>query len=147
MSRRTERVGSAIREEIARVIVRELSDPRLDGTLPSVNRVKVADDLSVADIYMVFMGTPGKQTAALAALQHAAGMMRSRVGKALATRTVPYLRFHIDESYQKEMAVLDLIRKAAQELPPDPPPAESGEAGDAPGGDPEAHDGAREAGV
>ena len=97
------------------VILRELNDPRLDGALPSVTRVKVAEDLSMADIYVVLMGTPGKQTAGLAALRHAAGLMRTRVGKALSTRTVPYLRFHLDEAYRKEMEVLDLIRKAEQE--------------------------------
>lgn len=118
MSRRTERVGSAIRQEVMEVIQRELDDPRLSGTLPSVNRVKVSEDLSTADVYMVLMGTPGKQKAALNALRHAAGLMRSRLGKALSTRTVPYLRFEIDEAYRKEMEVLDLIRKAEQEFKP-----------------------------
>src|SRR5687768_693782 len=49
MSRRTDKIGSAIRQEVSRVIMRELNDPRLDGLLPSVNRVKVAEDLSTAD--------------------------------------------------------------------------------------------------
>lgn len=120
MSRRTEKIGSAIRQEVSRVIMRELNDPRLDGLLPSVNRVKVAEDLSTADLYMVFMGTEGKQTAGLTALRSAAGMLRTRVAKSLSTRTVPYLRFHIDEAYRKEMQVLDLIRKAEQELPDQP---------------------------
>jgi ribosome-binding factor A len=97
------------------VIQRELDDPRLAGTLPSVNRVKVSEDLSTADVYMVLMGTPGKQSAALAALRHSAGLIRTRLGKALATRTLPYLRFEIDEAYRKEMEVLELIRKAESE--------------------------------
>lgn len=117
MSRRTERVASVIRQEVSQVIMRELDDPRLQGALPSVSRVKVSDDLSVADVYVVLMGSQGKQAAALAALRHAAGMMRSRVGKALATRTVPLLRFELDEAYRKEMEVLELIRKAKAELP------------------------------
>ena len=99
------------------MIMRELDDPRLEGVLPSVSRVKVSDDFSVADVYVVLMGTDGKQAAALAALRHAAGMMRSRLGKALATRTVPLLRFELDEAYRKEMQVLELIRKAEAELP------------------------------
>lgn len=115
MSRRTERVGSSIRQEVMEVIQRELNDPRLEGTLPSVTRVKVAEDLGTADVFVVLMGGQGKQNAGLAALRHAAGMMRTRVGKALATRTVPYLRFHLDEAYRKEMEVLDLINKAERE--------------------------------
>lgn len=117
MSRRTEKVASAIRNEISQIIMRELNDPRLDGVLPSISRVKVSEDFSVADVYLVLMGTPGKQTAALAALKSAAGMMRSRLGKALTMRTVPVVRFEIDEAYQKEMEVLELIRKAQQEHP------------------------------
>ncbi len=115
MSRRTERVGSAIRQEIMEVVQRDLDDPRLEGTLPSITRIKVAEDLGTADVYLVFMGSPGKQSAALAAMKHARGLLRSRVGKALATRTIPLLRFHIDEAYHKEMEVLDLIRKAERE--------------------------------
>jgi ribosome-binding factor A len=132
MSRRTERVASAIRQEVSQVIMRELDDPRLHGVLPSVSRVRVSDDLSVADVFVVLMGSQGKQAAALAALRHAAGMMRTHLGKALATRTVPFLRFELDEAYRKEMEVLDLIRKAEAELPAkkqDEPP-QGGEVGD-----------------
>ena len=46
------------------IIMRELNDPRLTG-MPSITRVKVSDDLSIADVYMTIMGTPGHQTAAL----------------------------------------------------------------------------------
>jgi ribosome-binding factor A len=115
MSRRAEKIGSAIRQEVSQVIMRELNDPRLDGLLPSITRVKVADDMSIADLYVIFMGTQGKQAAGLAALRHAAGMMRTKVAKALTTRTVPYLRFHLDEAYRKEMEVLDLIRRVERE--------------------------------
>lgn len=121
MSRRTERVASAIRQEVAQLIMRELDDPRLEGVLPSVTRVKVSDDYSVADVYVVLMGSAGRQTAALAALQHAAGMMRSRLGKILTMRTIPFLRFELDEAYRKEMEVLDLIRKAEAEFGPKEP--------------------------
>ncbi|HEY7087001.1 MAG TPA: 30S ribosome-binding factor RbfA, partial [Tepidisphaeraceae bacterium] len=62
MSRRTERVASTIQQELAQIIMRELSDPRLTG-LPSITRVKVSPDLSIADVYMTIMGTPGQQTA------------------------------------------------------------------------------------
>ena len=50
MSRRTERVASTIQQELAQIIMRELSDPRLVG-LPSITRVKVSPDLSVADVF------------------------------------------------------------------------------------------------
>ncbi len=98
------------------VVQRDLTDPRLEGTLPSVTRVNVSEDLATADVYFVLMGTQGKQKAGLAALQSAAGLMRTKVGKGLHTRSVPQLRLHLDEQYRKEVEVLELIDKASSEF-------------------------------
>src|SRR5687767_2582044 len=114
MSRRTEMLGSTIQKELAAIIMRELSDPRLVG-MPSITRVKVSPDLSIADVYVTIMGTPGQQSAALNALKHSAGMMRTKLTKVLSLRQAPYLKFHIDEQLKKEIAVLDLLRKVREE--------------------------------
>jgi ribosome-binding factor A len=115
MSRRTERLGSTIRQELADIILRGLNDPRVTG-MPSITRVKVSDDLSVADVYLTIMGSPGAQNATLNAIRHSAGMMRTKLTKSLSLRVAPFLKFHIDENLRKELAVLDLIRKAGEEL-------------------------------
>src|SRR5271155_249870 len=106
MSRRTERVASTIHRELAMVILRELNDPRLTG-MPSITRVKVSGDLSIADVYVTVMGTEGQQTAALNALRHSAGLLRTRLTEALSTRITPYLKFHLDEDAKKEIALLE----------------------------------------
>ncbi len=107
-------LGSTIQRELAMVIMRELSDPRLVG-MPSITRVKVSPDLSIADVYVTIMGTPGQQSAALNALKHSAGMMRTKLTKVLSLRQAPYLKFHIDEGLKREMTVLDLLRKVREE--------------------------------
>ena len=107
-------LASTIQKELAEIIMRELSDPRLTG-MPSITRVKVSPDLSIADVYVTIMGTPGVQNAALNALRHSAGMMRTKLTKVLSLRQAPYLKFHIDENLKKELAVLDAIRKANEE--------------------------------
>jgi ribosome-binding factor A len=114
MSRRTERLGSLIRQEIAEMIIRDLDDPRLTG-MPSVTRVKVSDDLSMADVYITSMGTPGQQTAALNALRHSAGVMRTKLTKVLTTRVIPFLRFHPDEQLKKELDILNLLDQVSKE--------------------------------
>jgi ribosome-binding factor A len=114
MSRRTERIASTIQQELAQIIMRELNDPRLTG-MPSITRVKVSPDLSIADVYMTIMGTPGQQNAALNALRHSAGLMRTKLTKQMTLRIAPYLKFHIDENLKKELTVLELIDKAAKE--------------------------------
>jgi len=114
MSRRTERVASLIQQELGLIILRELNDPRLVG-LPSITRVKVSPDLSIADIFVTVMGTPGQQTAALNALRHSAGLMRTRLTHELTLRSAPFLKFHLDEDLKKELELLDMLRKVSEE--------------------------------
>lgn len=92
------------------IMLHELNDPRLTG-LPSITRVKVADDLSTADVYITVMGTPGQQTAALNALKHSAGLMRTKLTKQLTLRAAPYLSFHLDEDLKKELEMEAVLRK------------------------------------
>ena len=110
MPRRTERLNSTIRQELAMIIMREVDDPRIK-MVPGITRVETADDLSVADVYVSIMGTPGQQTAALNALKHSAGMLRTRLAKMLTIRQMPFLRFQIDEGQRKEIEMLELLHK------------------------------------
>src|SRR5689334_8886428 len=115
MSRRAEMLGSTIQREIAAMIQHELDDPRLEGMIISVTRVKVSQDLSVADVFVTVMGTPGAQEAALNALKHSAGMMRTTLTKALSLRVAPFIKFHLDEQLRKELDVLNLLDKVTKE--------------------------------
>jgi len=114
MSRRTERLGSTIQQEIATMILHDLNDPRV-RPLTSVTRVRISEDLSIADVFITVMGTPGQQTAALNALKHSAGMMRTRLTKDLSLRQAPFLKFHLDEDLKKELAVMELLDQVARE--------------------------------
>ncbi len=96
------------------IIQRDLADPRLTG-LPSVTRVKVSPDLSVADVFVTVMGSEGQQTAALMALKHSAGLMRGRLTRSLQLRIAPYVKFHLDDQLKKELAVLETLEKVAAE--------------------------------
>jgi ribosome-binding factor A len=107
-------LGSTIQQELALIIMRELNDPRLVG-MPSITRVKVSPDLSVADVYVTIMGTPGQQTAALNALRHSAGLMRAKLTKSLTLRVAPFLKFHFDENLKKELSMMELLDKVARE--------------------------------
>jgi ribosome-binding factor A len=107
-------LASTIQKELAEMIMRELHDPRLP-TIVSITRVKVSADLSIADVFMTVMGTPGQQTAALNALKHSAGMMRTRLTKDLSLRQAPFLKFHLDEDLKKELAMMELLDQVAKE--------------------------------
>jgi len=109
-------LASTIQRELALMILRDLNDPRLPAeTLPTITRVKVSPDLSIADVFVTIMGTQGQQNAAINALRHSAGMMRTKLTKMLTMRQSPYLKFHIDENLKKELAVLETLRIVALE--------------------------------
>jgi ribosome-binding factor A len=114
MSRRAERISSMIQQELAAIIMRELNDPRLP-TITSITKVNVSSDLSVADVYISMMGTEGQQTAGLNALRHSAGMLRTVLTKSMNLRQAPFLKFHIDENLQKELVLMELLRKVEDE--------------------------------
>jgi ribosome-binding factor A len=61
------------------------------------------------------MGTPGQQSAALNALKHSAGLMRTKLTKLLVIRQVPFLRFQMDEKLKKELELLNLLEEVAKE--------------------------------
>ncbi len=107
-------LGSTIQRELAQLIMREANDPRLHVMI-SITRVRVTEDLSMADVYVSIMATPGRQTAALNALKHSAGLMRTKLGKMLSLRQMPYLNFHIDERLKKELETLDLLERVRKE--------------------------------
>jgi ribosome-binding factor A len=96
------------------MIQRDLDDPRVPSIV-SVTHVDVAADLSVADVFVTIMGTEGQQTAALNALKHSAGMMRGILTKSLSLRQVPFLKFHLDEKLKKELEMMALLKKVADE--------------------------------
>jgi ribosome-binding factor A len=107
-------LASTIQKELAMMMMRDLNDPRLPSIV-SITRVKVSADLSIADVYVTIMGSPGQQSAGLNALKHSAGLMRTKLTKALTLRQAPFLKFHMDEGLKKELAVLDLLDQVAKE--------------------------------
>ena len=116
MSRRTERVAAEMRRELGKLILHELVDPRLDGAMPSVTRISVAEDLSTADVYVTVMGPDAKQQLALGALRSAAAHLRGRLMREMVIRLVPALRFHLDDKLKKELEVMNLLELARKDV-------------------------------
>lgn len=97
MAQRADRLAEEIKRDIMDIIRNDVHDPRID-TLVSVTDVEVTNDLSYATIYVSRLGSDEERAELLAALRKAAGFMRSLLSKRLKTRTVPELRFDLDNS-------------------------------------------------
>lgn len=118
-SHRTQRVAEMLREELARILKQELSDPRLSRIY--VSRADVTGDLQTATIGIRLspdptVGEAGDEMArrqALAGLKSASGRLRSLVAQALKMRRAMELRFVYDEGLDAQTRVEQLLSEIA----------------------------------
>lgn len=112
-SRRTRRVGSLIREIVSETLVTELSDPRLGFV--TVTEVEVSADMRIADVRVSVVGDAKAQKTCMRAIRHAHGYIQEKVSNVLAMKYCPVLRFHLDESVKRSVALSELIAEARAE--------------------------------
>lgn len=93
-SYRAVRVGELLQAEIARLLLRQLKDPRL--SMSTISRVDVSADLRHACVYVSRLGSETEQQEALQGFIHAASFIRGQLGKNLKLRYTPELSFKID---------------------------------------------------
>jgi ribosome-binding factor A len=108
------RVADFLRDELARIIGHEMRDPRVD--LVTIAEVRAARDLSCADIYVSSVRTRDvkQRDELVAALNGAAGYLRTAIAKRSTMRTTPRLRFHYDEVAVRGAELDALIERAVQ---------------------------------
>jgi len=131
MSRRTQRVGNLVRQTVSEVLLRQLSDPRIDPARTSVTRVEIPEDLLTAKVFISVIGTQGEQNRTIRALQHAAGHVQELMMRQISLRHTPVLSFELDTRFKKTLQTLELIDRAMEEIhekeaarqEPDPPTA------------------------
>jgi len=123
--RRPDRVGAAVREEVAAFINRDLKDPRVTG-LVTVTAVEMTRDLRHATVFVSVMGSDADRTSTLEGLTASAPHLRGRVGRALRLQFAPEITFRLDESVARaariESLLADIKRAEAPadaEAPPD----------------------------
>lgn len=109
---RTARIADFLKRELGTLIQMELRDPRIG--MVSVTDAEVSRDLSHAKVYVTVMGKDSAEDAAesLAALNKAAGFLRSHVAKVNNARTTPQLRFYYDSSINRGQQLSQLIQRA-----------------------------------
>jgi ribosome-binding factor A len=107
---RRSRIEELLKQEISKVIIAELADPRIGFT--TVTGVKLDEDLKYANVSVSFLLPENKRSAAMEALASSAGHIRHLVMPYLKMRRPPYLRFVFDESIEKAAHISELIRKA-----------------------------------
>jgi ribosome-binding factor A len=115
---RAERFAAVVQEELA-MLLGEVKDPRVsEAGLITVTHVRVSDDLGVARVLLTVHGaTELEQAKLLEGLKSASSYLRRQLGRALQSKKVPELRFHLDETDARADRVETLLREIAGEKP------------------------------
>lgn len=113
MNFRKQKLESQIRKLISEILVTEIKDPRI-GFI-TVTRVKLSKDYSYADVFVSVMGDESSKNKTLKGLISAKGYIQYRVGKSIRMRTLPQIRFHIDDSIEYGTHMVDLLEKLEKE--------------------------------
>ncbi len=112
MSQRTDRVDELLRQEIGRILAKDLQDPRIG--FATVTEVETSPDLGHARVRVSVIGTPQERDEALAALQRAMGYVRHELGTRLSLRRIPALHVSLDDSAERGTRVLQILEELEQ---------------------------------
>lgn len=102
-----ERLGEALREEIAAIVEGELGDPRIG--LATVNEVHLAPDGKSAHVLVAVIGEEMEAANTIAGLQAARNFIRHEVADRLRLRHAPELLFQLDRSEQYGSRIDELL--------------------------------------
>lgn len=91
---RLQRIADRVKQELAEMLIRELSDPRLKQIF--VTDVKIDRELAFADIYISAVEGASRSADILAGLESASGFIRRILASRVEVRAFPRLRFHWD---------------------------------------------------
>jgi len=103
---RRERVASVLAREISNIIIREMKDPRL-GFI-TITNVVVSPDLKVA---VVFFSSLRDKSESLEILSKAKGYIKSILANRVRMKSLPDLKFEIDDSYEHGQRIDELFKE------------------------------------
>ena len=113
MFKRSEKVAEAIHEEVSRLLVKGIKDPRVGFV--TITGVKVTDDLHLATIYFTVVGSDEERKATEAGLNSAKGFIRKELGKAMRMRYTPDILFRYDVTIEYGSRIEGILKQIHDE--------------------------------
>ena len=106
-SNRINRINDEIQKELS-ALLRNVKDPRVQGTMISITRVETTPDLRYTKVYVSFLQSE-KAEDAMKGLKSAAGFLRRQLGANLKLRYAPEIVWALDDSITYGAKMLALI--------------------------------------
>jgi ribosome-binding factor A len=105
---RARRLGDRIQEELAEILQREVSDPRLSGV--TITDVEVDREFSHATVFVTSVDPEHDAPTVLPVFTRAAGFLRTALAARIPLRAFPRLRFAWDASVERGARIEELLR-------------------------------------
>jgi ribosome-binding factor A len=111
-SQRQLRVGEMLRHALADVLRRgDIRDPDLNGVSVTITQIKPSPDMRHATVFCEPLGGQNAKQV-IAALNKHKGYLRGEMGREIAMKFTPELRFVEDESFAEAQKIDDLLRSS-----------------------------------
>ena len=112
---RRDRVAQSMRMLLVEMIEREVKDPRVHAAgLVSINLVELNRDMSVARVYVSFLGGDERAQAvdrAMRGLQAASGFLRGPLARRMGIARAPELRFMRDTRAEFGQHIREILQE------------------------------------
>ena len=113
MNVRQEKINELFKQEISKIILKEIKDPRLGFV--TVQRVQTARDMSYAKVYITILGSEKDIQKSLSVLNGAKEFIRIQLQKKIDIRYIPAPEFLIDTKIDDTLKLLNIIEKDKEE--------------------------------
>ncbi|MBI5670431.1 MAG: 30S ribosome-binding factor RbfA [Chloroflexi bacterium] len=110
-----ERVAGHIRTILTELLLREVSDPRLQNI--TVTEVTIDPELMYATVYINALADETRQDEVMTALKRAKGFLRREVAQRVRLRSAPDLNFRWDETLERAERMNRLL--SSLDIPPE----------------------------
>ena len=111
MANSVERIKANIAKNIREIVQFELNSEKIDFL--TITNIEVSSDYSYAKVYVSFFTNPSKN---LESLNKVKGFVRSSLAKRLKLRRVPEISFVLDNSFNEEKHLNELLQNESNEL-------------------------------
>lgn len=106
---RIEKVNNQLKREISVIILKELTDPRLEFV--TITQVETSRDLRSAKVFFSILGNAQKREEAQEGLDGARGIIRKLAGQRLIMRCVPELFFTYDRTLELSARIEETLKE------------------------------------
>lgn len=107
MSHRIKRINELLRQEISKLILREIE---FEDILVTINQVETSSDLSHAKVKISIMPTEKKELV-LKIIERNIYHLQQELNKKLYMKIVPKIRFEIDQAEIKAQRIEEILGK------------------------------------